>query len=361
MKCPCGNRKIAIYGFEYKKPISCSVCRQPDMVNVVNKRCIVCKKKQPVFGSVADNIALYCIKCSPAGMQDVKNKKCITCQKTRATFGSVDDNIALYCIKCSPDGMRDVKSKKCIVCKKKQPSLGDLSDNIVLYCADCAPANTQNVKSKKCIVCKKKQPTFGDPNDGIRKWCVDCMPKGMIDIKSKRCSYCKLFRCNPKYKEFCSQCYFFKHPNDKRIRNYKTKEQAFTTKLAELYPMAQLDSIISGGCSRRRPDFLLELMTHCIIVEIDENQHRGYESTCEQQRINDMFTDLGDRNVVFIRFNPDNYIQDGIRTKGCFNSKMKLNTKEFTIRLNCAIARIEHSLNHVPTEVIITEEHFFSN
>ena len=49
------------------------------------------------------------------------------------------------------------------------------------------------------------------------------------------------------------------------------------------------------------------MLTHIIIVECDENQHKDYDTTCEIARINELFTDLGDRPIVFIRFNPDAY------------------------------------------------------
>jgi hypothetical protein len=35
----------------------------------------------------------------------------------------------------------------------------------------------------------------------------------------------------------------------------------------------------------RRPDILIDCGTHVIIVEVDENCHKSYESTCENKRI----------------------------------------------------------------------------
>ena len=47
---------------------------------------------------------------------------------------------------------------------------------------------------------------------------------------------------------------------------------------------------------------------HIIIVEIDENAHINYDSSCENKRLMELSQDLGFRPIVFIRFNPDDYI-----------------------------------------------------
>lgn len=45
-----------------------------------------------------------------------------------------------------------------------------------------------------------------------------------------------------------------------------------------------------------------------IIVECDENQHGSYACECELGRMITLFQDYGGMPVVFIRYNPDNYI-----------------------------------------------------
>jgi hypothetical protein len=47
------------------------------------------------------------------------------------------------------------------------------------------------------------------------------------------------------------------------------------------------------------------LDTHCVVVEIDENQHKSYQEICECARLNEIVNGVGGRPVVFIRFNPD--------------------------------------------------------
>ena len=59
------------------------------------------------------------------------------------------------------------------------------------------------------------------------------------------------------------------------------------------------------GCSKKRPDIYFELNSHCLIVEIDENQHKTYEDSCECARINEIVNGIGGKSVIIIRFNPD--------------------------------------------------------
>jgi hypothetical protein len=78
------------------------------------------------------------------------------------------------------------------------------------------------------------------------------------------------------------------------------------------------DKAIDGGCSNKRPDVLIDLLTHSIVIECDENQHKNY--TCENKRTMKLFEDLGNRPLVMIRFNPDNYIdENNNKVEGCFN------------------------------------------
>ena len=76
---------------------------------------------------------------------------------------------------------------------------------------------------------------------------------------------------------------------------------------------------VQDGCSLRRPDLLLDLGSHIIIVEIDENKHTNYDCSCENKRLMELSQDLQHRPIVFIRFNPDDYTnQEGEKIKSCW-------------------------------------------
>ena len=53
---------------------------------------------------------------------------------------------------------------------------------------------------------------------------------------------------------------------------------------------------------------MLTASGHDVIVEVDENQHRGYEESCEwpmAARISEIVGAIGGKSVVFVRYNPD--------------------------------------------------------
>jgi hypothetical protein len=124
----------------------------------------------------------------------------------------------------------------------------------------------------------------------------------------------------------CFGCYVRAYPNEPRARHYKVKELAVMDRLVPrlkelslevIFLNWRLDKRVDNGCSRRRPDILIECGAHTVIVEVDENQHRGY--TCEEVRMNDLFADLGCQPCALIRFNPDKYVDAlGKKHPGCF-------------------------------------------
>lgn len=61
-----------------------------------------------------------------------------------------------------------------------------------------------------------------------------------------------------------------------------------------------------GTYGRERPDFVFDAVTHMIVVEIDEDQHKYYPCECEQIRMINISQSLG-MPTIFIRYNPDKY------------------------------------------------------
>jgi hypothetical protein len=88
------------------------------------------------------------------------------------------------------------------------------------------------------------------------------------------------------------------------------------------------DKAVDGGCSKKRPDVLIDLLLYSIIIECDENQHKNYE--CENKRTMQLFEDLGNRPLILIRFNPDSYTEDrgslgeNQKVDGCFKPLTKI-------------------------------------
>jgi hypothetical protein len=68
------------------------------------------------------------------------------------------------------------------------------------------------------------------------------------------------------------------------------------------------DRVVEGGdCGKERPDRVLDFGDKIVIVECDEDQHKGRQCLCEQARMVNIGQSFGGLPVYFIRFNPDEY------------------------------------------------------
>ena len=240
------------------------------------------------------------------------------------SFNKEGETKALYCSEHKKDGMVYVKSKTCLECKK-HPLFNKEGETKALYCNAHKKDEMVDVKNKTCLECKK-QPAFNKEGETKALYCSAHKKEGMVDVKNKTCKsdWCST-RVKEKYDGYCVFCYINLFPDKPVSRNYKTKEYAVVeyikTKFSSLNWIA--DKIISGGCSKRRPDLLLDLFYQIIIIEIDENQHTDYDCSCQNKRIMELSQDLGHRPIVFIRFNPDDYEQNGIIITSCWGQDEK--------------------------------------
>ena len=146
---------------------------------------------------------------------------------------------------------------------------------------------------------------------------------------------------------------------------HKIKEQRVVDFLKETYKdiIFTFDKIV-GGCSKRRPDAYIDLFTHILIIECDENQHQDY--SCENKRTMELFQDFNNRPIVFIRFNPDSYIINGKIIQSSFKNHKTSgvpiirNKQEWNKRLSKLKEKIDFYLNNIP-EKEITNEYLFYN
>ncbi len=134
--------------------------------------------------------------------------------------------------------------------------------------------------------------------------------------------------------------------------------------LKEVYSDMVLDKVISGGCSKRRPDGMIDCLTHVVIVEIDEDQHIRYDQTCENRRTMEIFRDLGNRPVSFVRLNPDGYTKDDKRVGKVFsimkNGELKRHTKEFERRFEALVEAVGVAIHTIPDSEITIKQLFFT-
>jgi hypothetical protein len=131
----------------------------------------------------------------------------------------------------------------------------------------------------------------------------------MVDVTRKRCIVCTSNYANQKYRKHCLRCFVQYFPDEKNARNYKNKEKAVADFLFDQFPSLSWtwDKRVVGGCSRFRPDFLVHLGDQVIIIEVDEDKHECYDTSCDNKRTMQLSQDLGFCPIVRIRFNPDKY------------------------------------------------------
>jgi len=101
------------------------------------------------------------------------------------------------------------------------------------------------------------------------------------------------------------------------VSNHRVKEKTVVDYLTKKLSGYSLVCNKTAGNSKLRPDICISLPSHTVIVEVDEHQHQNYES--EQQRMRDIKAALKCKTVVFIRFNPDGYLDSQrVRHKSCW-------------------------------------------
>ena len=152
-------------------------------------------------------------------------------------------------------------------------------------------------------------------------------------------------------------------------RNYKTKEKMVIDFVLSKFPDFTwiTDKRVQDGCSRRRPDMLLDLGYQVVVVEIDENQHRYYDCSCQNKRLMELSQDVGHRNMIFIRFNPDAYKNErGVIVKSCWSlSKLGIvylttnASKEWNARLLSLTDQIEYWCNNRTDKTIETIQLYY--
>ena len=285
--CPYKDCKIrSNYNFEGQKPLFCSFHKEVGMINLVTKRCSYngCYTL-PNYNFEKETKAIYCSRHKLDGMIDVKNKSCkYEGCKILAIYNFKGLKV-LFCNTHKLDGMIDVKNKIC--------------------------------KYEGCRI----QPTYNYQKETIAIYCNTHKLEGMIDIKHKKCkTYLCSTRVQEKYNGYCLFCFIHLFPDKPISRNYKTKEYSVVAFVKTNFVNMDWisDKTIKDGCSKKRPDILLDLGYQIIIIEIDENQHKSYNTICENARINQLSLDLDCRPIVYIRFNPDDYKNKNENITSCW-------------------------------------------
>ena len=279
----------------------------------------------------------------------------------------------LYCATHRLEGMVNVGCKNCIYenCKT-QPKFNILGEIKGIYCKTHKLDGMVNVVSKTCIYenCETI-PSYNKSGEKYGIYCVTHKLDGMVNVIIKTCKsdWCDT-AVKKKYEGYCLFCYMHTYPDKPVTRNYKTKENATVEYIKNKFPNVDwiTDKRVSEGCSKRRPDLLLDLGYQILLIEIDENQHIDYDCSCENKRIMELSEDLGHRPIVFIRFNPDAYVKNGEKITSCWgihkngiSAVKKSKDTEWNERLSTLEESVKYWTNpeHVTNRTIETIHLFY--
>lgn len=132
--------------------------------------------------------------------------------------------------------------------------------------------------------------------------------QAMIKRMFKICRYCDIDDTSD---YVCKEC----------RQNREKKEIGYVLKLSHAPSYAgrtekvTYNEHIQSECGNRRPDIRIECEEkgRVIFVEVDENQHRSYDASCECARLSEIVGDCFGQCVTFIRFNPDKFKLGGVK------------------------------------------------
>ena len=317
------------------------------------EKCLDCGKNAS-FNIEGETKRLYCAKHKKENMINNNQKNCLDCKK-KPCFNVEGETIGIYCDKHKKNGMINVESPKCLECKSR-PSYNVEGETTPIYCAKHKKENMVNVVSPTCLKCKSR-PCFNVKGEKTGIYCTKHKKENMVDVVSPTCKthLCSTRVKNEKYEGYCLRCFIRLFPDKQVVRNHKTKEIAVAEFVKNTFPDKKWveDKRITGGSSKRRPDLLLDLCKKVIITDIDENQHKRYDENDDKNRIEEILQDVGNKQVIFIRFNPDEYIdKDNKKIKSCWSTKRKTglveinNKKKWEERLNVLKNKIQYFIDN---------------
>lgn len=258
----------------------------------IKYKCIQCKGASICEHNILKNI---CTNCMGSGVCEHKKRKS-QCVKCKGSYICIHNIVKNQCVKCHGKGICEHNKRKTQCKKCKGISICEHNKQI-----------TQCLECKGISICVHSK---------IKSRCIDCFshPQNFCQL----CTF--IYVKNSSYYPYCFKCYCYLHPDENIPRRFRIKENYINDFLKNYYPDIVNNKTIASSCSSgKRPDWYIELLTHTIIIECDEDQHNNY--SCENKRMMQLFTDLGDRPIVFIRFNPDKYNEKNISSSsGEFNT-----------------------------------------
>jgi hypothetical protein len=245
----CVNPKCkntACYNYEGRRAIVCEQHKYDGMIIIKKQKCIHCCRYAR-FNIPTEKSPIYCIDHKLPDMIDLQH--------------------ALY----DSDNVQEIMDKtNKIIYEFNQPNNFDLSRKI---------DKKHALSERKDTCCKDgcdKIPKFNAPHKHGGLYCDEHKKMFMVNVVDRPCRtpFCTTRALN-KYDGHCLFCFVHLFPHSPLTRNYKTKEASVVEFVKNKFPQYTwiTDKRVQDGCSRRRPDLLLDLGDQVLIIEVDENKH----------------------------------------------------------------------------------------
>lgn len=304
-------------------------------------KCPICSKRTK-YGKNEKH--LMCVSLSTILSQltniecrNVMHPMCEQCDgNPKVAYYKHNDTMKLYCISCAKKSSKEVWTKLnytgqycCSVCKKTK---GDKKDKIrdVCVCNGCAQEyekiheNATLVSLRSPCISGGREGCSLDAHYGFEKGrplsCATHKKSEMFNVTTKRCKTCTIllgyknatsierkhnmcFTCRrdtgnvsfPRFKEFMF-IEKLKHEISKLYSNIRFHENVYRESLVK-------------QTKKYRPDLLVILGEHNVIIEVDENQHNERDVCSEKFRLS-AICQLSEENGRYsktsvCRINPD--------------------------------------------------------
>jgi hypothetical protein len=234
--------------------------------------------------------------------------------------------------------------------------------------------------------CKHDMPSIYCAECGNNYYCKHKLPK-VVCATCNGSALCKGEGCRTtgrkKYDGYCLWCTIHMFPDTVVARNYKTKENAVAQHVSKVFPHVEwtMDKQVKGGRSRRRPDIIADAGTHHVVIEIDENSHQHYGCECDHRRTMELVLDVNpdlhedtiqdtaipSKPIIFIRFNPDKYIDTAGRPiPSCWSTSDQglhhvppRQQAKWRKRLKALTGQIEYWGEHKPEKLVEVVELYY--
>jgi hypothetical protein len=385
------NIKLCDHGNKIK---SCLLCDGPHKCthNILKQKCRDCNKStfcvhhkfkyncKECDGRnlcVHDRQKRMCKECNGSAYCEHGTRK-YNCKVCKGSQVCIHNKIKSNCTDCGNEKICQHKKIK-YYCKLCDGRLICSHNRIVHVCKDCKGSQICQHNKKK-VTCRECGGGIYCEHDKRRRDCIDCDGINFCSHK-KRKVFCKIcdgrYLCKSewceirgieKYNGYCFNCCLHLFPDTPVYRNYKTKENAVAEYIQKSFPNFAFihDKRVVNGVSKRRPDLLLNLENQVIIVEVDENKHCSYDCICENKRLMEISQDLQHKPIVFLRFNPDSYIDLlGKTIKSCWKVNKQTGIfyvsekKEWEIRLEVLVDSINYFIENEIDKTIEIIELFY--